>query len=282
MVPDGEELSLVTPLPSQPYEDQAFPTRPTLPLLPSSPTVKLHTRPPHPDVFPTWEDDYDLENMMPLEPTELLLPDMNSLEYYTNLLAREREGLREGDREGPSEREGLKKPEQGETKEQEGEGTGQRAGAKEPEKEGPKDQGRVGTPNRTDSKPPPFPPPRSTPPPVWKPKRPSLSPTTPLTLPPAPTGEVKPTATVRPPLSPPAPRPSNRPERPPAATERPDKTSTTSLTRAPPVTTPRVAQAPPTRQYLCNVTKPEMYLVRVGKMSCDRKTPVVRQTVSLE
>ncbi|KAG7257571.1 hypothetical protein CRUP_017318, partial [Coryphaenoides rupestris] len=36
-----------------------------------------------------------------------------------------------------------------------------------------------------------------------------------------------------------------------------------SLTRAPPVTTPRVAQTPPTRQYLCNATKPEMYLVRV-------------------
>ncbi|XP_025755408.1 UPF0606 protein KIAA1549 isoform X3 [Oreochromis niloticus] len=79
-----------------------------------------------------------------------------------------------------------------------------------------------------------------------------------------------------------------RPERPTVVTEMPAKapptkaatttkattTTTTaiitttqitaiSLTRAPPVTTPRVAQTPPTRQYLCNVTKPEMYLVRV-------------------
>eukprot|EP00066_Takifugu_rubripes_P026343 XP_011615609.1 PREDICTED: UPF0606 protein KIAA1549 homolog [Takifugu rubripes] len=74
MVPDGEELALATPLPNNPYAD-----------------TPLYTRPTHPDVFPTWDEDYDLEDMMPLEPTELLLPDMNSLEYYTNLLARERE-----------------------------------------------------------------------------------------------------------------------------------------------------------------------------------------------
>lgn len=42
-----------------------------------------------------------------------------------------------------------------------------------------------------------------------------------------------------------------------------------SLTRAPPVTTPRVVQTPPSRQYLCNVTKPELYLVRVGESSAD-------------
>ncbi|TWW53886.1 UPF0606 protein KIAA1549 [Takifugu flavidus] len=170
MVPDGEELALATPLPNNPYgnddeEDDdggdwfsynyAFPARPTiplssrLPLSPSSPTADtpLYTRPTHPDVFPTWDEDYDLEDMMPLEPTELLLPDMNSLEYYTNLLARERE------RNIDQERDYL----------------------------------------------------------------PALI----------------------------------------------DQITAISLTRAPPVTTPRAAQSPPSRQYLCNVTKPEMYLVRV-------------------
>lgn len=82
-----------------------------------------------------------------------------------------------------------------------------------------------------------------------------------------------------PPPGPPA-RPPLVPERPPPPTSRTTTTRSTgrssagpgttqitaiSLTRAPPVTTPRAAQVPPTRQYLCNVTKPEMYLVRVGK-----------------
>uniref|UniRef100_A0A3P9MWF4 UPF0606 protein KIAA1549-like n=1 Tax=Poecilia reticulata TaxID=8081 RepID=A0A3P9MWF4_POERE len=108
MVPDGEELGLATPLPSHPWDedsdgdwvsyDTAFPARPTLPLFsrppitPSStPTVPLHTHTAHLDVFSTWDEEYDLEDMMPLEPTEVLLPDMNSLEYYTNLLAREKQ-----------------------------------------------------------------------------------------------------------------------------------------------------------------------------------------------
>uniref|UniRef100_A0A3Q4N102 UPF0606 protein KIAA1549-like n=1 Tax=Neolamprologus brichardi TaxID=32507 RepID=A0A3Q4N102_NEOBR len=99
MVPEGDEMALATPLPSHPYDgdnggdwvsyDTSFPARPTLslssklPLSPSSstPNIPLHTQPAHPDVFPTWDEDYDLEDMIPLEPTELLLPDMNSLEY---------------------------------------------------------------------------------------------------------------------------------------------------------------------------------------------------------
>ncbi|XP_026182638.1 UPF0606 protein KIAA1549-like [Mastacembelus armatus] len=298
MVPEGEEMALATPLPSQPYDDDtggdwvsydtAFPARPTLPLssrLPlspssSTPSIPLHTRPTHPEIFPTWDEDYDLEDMMPLEPTELLLPDMNSLEYYTNLLARERE----------------------------------------------KDHVWV---NRTDTKPPITPTttqtpasPSSGPPPAGGPRHPPGGPTPPLTLsptlkdeeelpapstthkipstplptapkskenipvpgryPPQPpsntTGRVPPP----PPLGPPT-RP-DRPERPAVVTAKgpPNRTTTTkttkttasaittttqitaiSLTRAPPVTTPRVAQTPSTRQYLCNVTKPEMYLVRI-------------------
>ncbi|XP_071776633.2 UPF0606 protein KIAA1549 [Centroberyx gerrardi] len=328
MVPDGEELALATPLPSHPYDDTSdwvsydtsFPSRPTLPLssrlllAPSSstPTVPfragLHTHPAQPDVFPTWdEEDYDLEDMLPLEPTELLLPDMNSLEYYTNLLAREREREREKERERQRERDRqITSP----------------------------DQDRV---NQTDSKPvitptattthththththphPPSPSPSSGPPPEREPKRPSVGPTPPLAVSPTLLGEEGPPApslrpTFRTPSAPPAPRPKDHPPTPgrrpphppsnstsrappppppgpPARPERPERppdrdpitvkpplatttttaiTTTTqitviSLTRVPPVTTPRVAQTPPSRQYLCNVTKPEMYLVRV-------------------
>lgn len=288
MVPDGEELALATPLPHHPYDDDeaggdwvsydtAFPTRPTLPLssrlllLPSSPTPETppHTQPSQPDVFPAWDEDYDLEDMMPLEPTELLLPDMNSLEYYTNLLARERERDRDQNRDS--------KPSITPTSSH----------------------------NRTHLPPPSLPPssgPPSgrgpTPPLIVSPtltgeeKTPSVRSTfkTPFALPPAPrpkdqapvpgrhpprapsntTGRVPPP----PPLGPPT-RPE-RPERP--AKTPPTRTTTTtttrttttqntaiSLTRAPPVTTTRVAQTPPSRPYLCNVTKPEMYLVRVGK-----------------
>ncbi|KAM9334914.1 UPF0606 protein KIAA1549 [Symphorus nematophorus] len=304
MVPDGEELALATPLPHHPYDeddggdwvsyDTAFPARPTLPLssrLPlspssSTPSIPLHTRPTHPDVFPAWDEDYDLEDMLPLEPTELLLPDMNSLEYYTNLLARERERERERDRDRLN-----------------------RTDSKPPI-----------TPTTTQiHRSPPSPSPSSGPPPRREPKPPPAGPTPPLTLSPTLTGEKS--TTVRTPSSPPAPAPKpkdyapvpgrhplrppsnttgrvppppplgpptrpDRPERPTVVIEKPAKTPPTrttttratttttaittttqitaiSLTRAPPVTTPRVAQTPPTRQYLCNVTKPDMYLVRV-------------------
>ncbi|XP_037615806.1 UPF0606 protein KIAA1549 [Sebastes umbrosus] len=303
MVPDGEELALATPLPNHPYDediggdwvsyDTAFPARPTVPLssrLPispssSTPSIPLHTRPTHPDVFPNWDEDYDLEDLMPLEPTELLLPDMNSMEYYTNLLAREKERGRDQDRIN-------------------------RTDSKPPI-----------TPTTTQTHRPhssSSPSPSSGPPPGQEPKHPLEGPTPPLTLSPTLTGEETPpplSTTFRtasppkpkdhvptpgrhpprppsnttgrvpppPPLGPPT-RP-DRPERPPVVTEKPVKapptrtttkatttttaiTTTTqntaiSLTRAPPVTTPRVAQTPPIRQYLCNVSKPEMYLVRV-------------------
>uniref|UniRef100_A0A3B5AG43 KIAA1549 ortholog n=1 Tax=Stegastes partitus TaxID=144197 RepID=A0A3B5AG43_9TELE len=332
MVPDGEELALATPLPSHPYDkdaegdwvsyDTAFPARPTLPLssrLPlspssSTPSIPLHTRPTHPDVFPTWDEDYDLEDMMPLEPTELLLPDMNSLEYYTNLLARERERERERDRDRARE----------------------------------KDLDRR---NRTDTKPPisptttltHHPPPTPSlspgPPPALEPKRPPPGPTPPLRLSPTLPGEAPSTTPKVPstPPPPPAPRPKDhapvpgryplhppsnttgrvppppplgpptrpdRPEKPSGVTEKPAKapptrtttttkattttiTTTTqitaiSLTRAPPVTTPRVAQTPPTRQYLCNVTKPEMYLVRVSSKGSSAGFSQVRDLLKRE
>ncbi|XP_028254147.1 UPF0606 protein KIAA1549 isoform X2 [Parambassis ranga] len=307
MVPEGEELALATPLPSQPYDrdgsedwvsyDTTFPTRPTLPLSsrltisPSSstPSIPLHTHPTIPDVFPTWDEDYDLEDMIPLEPTELLLPDMNSLEYYTNVLARERH--RERDRE------------------HEGKQVNQ-TGSKPPI-----------TPTATTQTHhlPPSPSLSPAPPSEHEANHPLATPTPPLSLPPTFTGKEKPdtsaiskapSTSASPAIKPKDPAsvpdrhpsypPSNTtgrvppppplgpptwPERPPVVAEKPAKfpptrttttkatttttiTTTTqmtaiSLTRAPPVTTPRVAQTPPTRQYLCNVTKPEIYLVRI-------------------
>uniref|UniRef100_A0A1A7YJB0 KIAA1549 n=1 Tax=Iconisemion striatum TaxID=60296 RepID=A0A1A7YJB0_9TELE len=288
MVPDGEELSLATPLPSHPWDtdlggdwvsyDTSFPTRPTLPLssrLHLSPSSSiphlLHTPFAYPDVFPTWDEDYDPEDMMPLEPTEVLLPDMNSLEYYTNMLAREKG--RERDRGKEREKEEKKK-------------TG-------------KNQDQV---SQTDSRPPITPTttlihhhpstqiPIPNPPSELEPKHSSPGPTPPLT--PSHTLHKGPFTSSSPvpgtyPLHPPSNTTSHVPPPPPLGpptypikpegpliiTERPSKappttTTTTqitsiSLTRAPPVTTPRGAQTPPTRQYLCNITKPELYLVRV-------------------
>ncbi|KAM6986068.1 UPF0606 protein KIAA1549 [Aplochiton taeniatus] len=339
MVPDGEELALATPLPSHPYDpsdpsdwvsyDTSFPSRPTLPLssrLPLSPSsstptsplrIGMHTHPGRADVFPPWdEEEYDPEDMLPLEPTELLLPDMNSMEYYNNLLTREREEerLRE------MERQGEKKWEREKHRETAGDLTGPDQKVNQSTLKPPiaptatttHSHSRAHTPTHTRPASP-FP---SAGPPIGRdPKRPSLGPTPPLDLSPTlwgsqgkPTPTVKPTTRltpqpkdlpspgkhfphppsnttgkVPPRTSPEAPgRPPGRGSeewgaitiKPPPGTRVPNtrlttKTTTTtpgtlsSLTRAPAVTTPRVAHIPPARQYLCNVTKPEMYLVRV-------------------
>nr|XP_057923400.1 UPF0606 protein KIAA1549-like isoform X2 [Doryrhamphus excisus] len=283
VVPDGEELALATPLPSHPYDDDddvgdwashetILPPRPTPPLKshivlsPSStaPSIPPHTRPAHPDVFPTWDDDYDPEDLAPLQPTELLLPDMNSLEYYTNLLARERG--RGGSQEASQEGQVLTKPSVTPT----------------------------AVCNQTRAVP------SSGPPPGKEPESPAAVPTPGPSLPPTLTHEEEPQSetpsapspvpeqkdplppnTKHPPTSnstsrvrlPPPPVPPTLLDRPAEVTAKPEKTTTTtpttqrtaiSLTRAPPATTPRVAQTPASKQYLCNVTKPESYLVRVG------------------
>ncbi|XP_068162497.1 UPF0606 protein KIAA1549 isoform X2 [Antennarius striatus] len=294
MVPEGEELPVATPLPDHPYDqdeggpwisyDTAFPARPTLPLssrLPLQPSSSTplppQTRPAPPDMFPAWDQDYDLEDLLPLEPTELLLPDMNSLEYYTNLLAR-------------------------------GQG-----GGRDPT---PQEPGIKPTTTPTQHWPPP-PVPSSGPPPGGAPQRPTQGPTPLLSLSPTPSSDRTSTVKTPPTSPPPVPRPRDhmpvsgwhplhpplnttgqvppppplgpptrpeRPERPSLVLEDPARalppktttvtmTTTTaettsprvtavSLTRAPPPTTPR-APPPPPRQYLCDVTRPEMFLVRV-------------------
>ncbi|XP_040029974.2 UPF0606 protein KIAA1549 isoform X1 [Gasterosteus aculeatus] len=297
MVPDGEDLALATPLPNHSYDedpgadwisyDSAFPARPTaplssrLPLLPSSSTrrIPLHTHPSPPDIFPSWDEDYDLEDMMPLEPTELLLPDMNSMEYYTNLLAREREREMERDQDR-LERTNYKPPITPTTTQ-----THCSSSSSSPTQsagllpEGPTPPLTTPlTPSLTltsEEKPPPLSATVKTDFPPYLDQA-----TVPGKPPPRPPSNTTGRLPLPPPLGPPT--YPNRPERPPVVSEKPVKapstrTTTTSitrtttpqstaisLTRGPLVTTPRTAQTPPTRQYLCNITKPEMYLVRVG------------------
>ncbi|XP_061662280.1 UPF0606 protein KIAA1549 isoform X2 [Syngnathoides biaculeatus] len=279
VLPDGEDLAPATPLPSRPYDDDdddddwalsyegVLPRRPTPPLYshllfsPSrtTPGVPPPTRHARPGVFPAWDDDYDPEDLAPLQPTELLLPDMNSLEYYTNLLAKEHARPNSGEKH----RVRFSHPSAPPTE------THNRSQGRPPSvAEG--EQTSEASPSS------------APPPPRREPERPLADPTRWLTLAPSP---ASPTAgpsapeekdsfgPSRPPpgsdataqvLQPPPPGPPTPPE----ATHGPGKSTThgtaISLTRAPPVTTPRTAQTPPGKQYLCNVTKPELYLVRVG------------------
>ncbi|KAM9467973.1 UPF0606 protein KIAA1549 [Clarias gariepinus] len=113
---DGEDFSLVTTLPTHGYDSYEseddntgvryntdFPSRPvpTLSsrhLLPSitvgygSSLRTVHPSDPRiPHVPDTAQDDLDFDwaDLYPIEPTEMLLPDMNSMEYYNTLLAKE-------------------------------------------------------------------------------------------------------------------------------------------------------------------------------------------------
>ncbi|KAJ8391964.1 hypothetical protein AAFF_G00082740 [Aldrovandia affinis] len=122
MGPDGEEFSLITSLPTDMYDledsstevyDNSFPSR-VVPALSSmhissSPTfttaysTSLHSADPtsyagHPSPespvtskngLADEGSDLDWTDIFTIEPTEILLPDMNSLEYYTTLLAKE-------------------------------------------------------------------------------------------------------------------------------------------------------------------------------------------------
>ncbi|KAM4523323.1 UPF0606 protein KIAA1549 isoform 2-T2 [Fundulus diaphanus] len=281
MVPDGEELSLATPLPSHPWDtdsggdwvsyDHAFPSRPTLPLLsrlplsPSSsaPNAPLHTHTVRLDSFSTWDEEYDPEDMMPLEPTEVLLPDMNSLEYYTKLLAREKEREKEKQKEREQEEQihrTKSRPSITPTTTQ----TYHSPLTPVPTHSGPPTEPEQKRPPQGAI--PPF-----TPSPALTDEKSSTPPNTSQTSStPAPPFKTTSQVPSAPPLGPPT-HPV-KPDRPSVITEKPAKTpaimtttqiTSISLTRGPPVTTPKGAQTPLTRQYLCNVTKPELYLVRV-------------------
>ncbi|KAJ8245413.1 hypothetical protein GJAV_G00270470 [Gymnothorax javanicus] len=118
MGPDGEEFPMATSLPTDIYDqedwstevyDTSFPSRVVPPLssmhILISPTLTSaygggirSTVPatpwpsrggPSPAASPDDGSDLDWTEVYTIEPTEILLPDMNSLEYYTTLLAKE-------------------------------------------------------------------------------------------------------------------------------------------------------------------------------------------------
>ncbi len=268
----------------------AFPSRPVLPLssrdLQPSVTVKygtnLRTAHPTDPSLPLAPDsahasdmdddlDFDWAELFPIEPTEMLLPDMNSLEYYNTLQAKENASIvrnRTHPHITPTHTVG-------------------------PTHTPTATLGKI--PDKTDRTTP-QPIPSVTPTPPQKPTKPPIPSTTETQRPPVgpdkgvpsiPTSHVgktrPPVPTALPPpgtsegpviqavtLKPPATKPRmttiKTTTRTTTTTTTTTTMSTTSLsTKSPPPTTPRIPLSIAPRQYVCNITKPDMYLVRVGK-----------------
>ncbi|XP_055046785.2 UPF0606 protein KIAA1549 isoform X1 [Misgurnus anguillicaudatus] len=297
---EGEEFSLVTTFPTHGYDpydadddvtvsyNTAFPSRPVLPLssidLQPSATVKYvtdlrtaHPIDPHlplaPDSSHTGysddELDFDWAELYPIEPTEMLLPDMNSLEYYNTLQAKENASIARNKTHyahphiTPTHTvvpthiptatlgEGVVK------------GT---------------DHIDHGAPQ-----PSPSPTPKPTKPPITSTTithPPSEVPFTPekgvSSIPTSHFGRTRPSVTTAHP-PPESPVIQEVTLKPPAAAK-PDATtiktatttktlSTSSPAKSPLPTTPRIPLSIAPRLYICNITKPDMYLVRVGMPS---------------
>ncbi|KAI7791994.1 UPF0606 protein KIAA1549 isoform X2 [Triplophysa rosa] len=300
---EGEELSLVTTLPTHGYDpydsdddgavsyNTAFPSRPVLPLssrdLQPSATVKFagnlrtaHSTIPRlpldPDSIHTrfTDDDFDFDwaELYPIEPTEMLLPDMNSLEYYNTLQAKENASIARN-----------------------------KTHYAHPHITPTHTIGPTHTPTAilekgadhvdwTSPRPSPSLPQKPTKPTSATPTDTQPPPEVPLTpekeVPYVPTSHV---SRTRPPV-PTAQPPPDTPEspiiqavtfKPPAAKPHTTKTTvrtttvkTTTTTRPTSIstksslpTTPRIPLSIAPRQYFCNITKPDMYLVRVGMPS---------------
>ncbi|KTG01501.1 hypothetical protein cypCar_00039059 [Cyprinus carpio] len=301
---EGEEFSLVTSLPTlgyDPYDmddeamvsyNTAFPSRPILPLssrdLQPSVTVKygtnLRTAHPADPRLPLAPDsaqasdmnddlDFDWAELFPIEPTEVLLPDMNSLEYYNTLQAKENASIARN--------------------------------RTHPHITPTHTVGPTQTPTATLGKVPdkierttPQPIPSVTPTPPQKPTKPPIPSTTetqqppegpdkgvpsiptshvgktrplvPTALPPPGTSEgpVIQAVTLKPPATKPRMTTIKTTTRTTTTTKSTTTMSPTSLsTKSPPPTTPRIPLSIAPRQYVCNITKPDMYLVRVGMPS---------------
>uniref|UniRef100_A0A8C2G747 Si:dkeyp-27e10.3 n=1 Tax=Cyprinus carpio TaxID=7962 RepID=A0A8C2G747_CYPCA len=301
---EGEEFSLVTSLPTHGYDpydtddeamvsyNTAFPSRPILPLssrdLQPSVTVKygtnLRTAHPADPRLPLAPDsaqasdmnddlDFDWAELFPIEPTEVLLPDMNSLEYYNTLQAKENASIARN--------------------------------RTHPHITPTHTVGPTQTPTATLGKVPdkierttPQPIPSVTPTPPQKPTKPPIPSTTetqqppegpdkgvpsiptshvgktrplvPTALPPPGTSEgpVVQAVTLKPPATKPRMTTIKTTTRTTTTTKSTTTMSPTSLsTKSPPPTTPRIPLSIAPRQYVCNITKPDMYLVRVGMPS---------------
>ncbi len=299
---EGEEFSLVTALPTHGYDpydtgddtavnyNTAFPSRPILPLssrdLQPSVTVKYGTdlRTAHPtdprlplapDSTHTsdMEDDLDFNwaELFPIEPTEMLLPDMNSLEYYNTLQAKENASIVRN----------RTHPHITPTHTVEPTHTPTATLGKIPDKiDRTTPQPIPSVTPTTPQKPtkPPIPPTTKTQrPPVSPDKGVPSIPTSHLgkTRPPVPTalpppgtseGPVIQAITLKPPATKPRMTTIKTTTRTTTTTTTTTTMSTTSLsTKSPPPTTPRIPLSIAPRQYVCNITKPDMYLVRVGK-----------------
>ncbi|XP_041937660.1 UPF0606 protein KIAA1549 [Alosa sapidissima] len=254
--------------------DTAFPARPTLPLSsrPLPPTAAAGDPRLPPGVDVDQELDFDWAELYPIEPTEMLLPDMNSLEYYNMLQNREnvtRTHTTHTHTHTPSK----------EAKDNSSAGQEQRDS---------KDTSLISptpahtfthmlTHTHTHT---------HAPPPAPTPAKPSISPTPSLSppilrapptdthrpSPPKPTPHAS-MGIARPPgppaIPPPAPSIPRRPTtqavttKPPRAPYAP-RPSTMPPTQAPTPPTPRIPLSPPSRQPLCNISRPDMYLVQVG------------------
>ncbi|XP_063067925.1 UPF0606 protein KIAA1549 [Engraulis encrasicolus] len=216
---DGEDLSLTSSLPTHTVTqhaatyDTSFPARPTVPLatITLPPTVAPDDPRLPPEAGLDDELDFDWAEMYPIEPTEVLLPDMNSLEYYNMLQNRNAPTPAKPATIRPTPSQSppiLRAP--------------------------PTDTHRPSLPKPT---------PHSTMGIARPPGPPAIPP-------PAPTLPRKPTTqeiTIKPPHRMPLP-------------PHPDSTSS----RGPVPTTPKMPLVPPSRQPLCNTSRPDMYLVRVG------------------
>ncbi|XP_065121841.1 UPF0606 protein KIAA1549 isoform X2 [Paramisgurnus dabryanus] len=297
---EGEEFSLVTTLPTHGYDpydaddditvsyNTAFPSRQILPLssidLQPSATVKYvtdlrtaHSTDPRlplaPDSSHTGYSDDDLDfdwaELYPIEPTEMLLPDMNSLEYYNTLQAKENASIARNKTHyahphiTPTHTvvpthiptailgEGVVK------------------GTDHIDHDAPQ--------------PSPSPTPKPTKTPITSTSNthpPSEVPFTPekgvSSIPTFHFGRTRPSVTTAHPpqespvtqavtLKPPA---AAKPHATTIKTETTTKTSTiSSPTKSPLPTTPRIPLSIAPRLYICNITKPDMYLVRVGMPS---------------
>ncbi|XP_051974700.1 LOW QUALITY PROTEIN: UPF0606 protein KIAA1549 [Xyrauchen texanus] len=303
---EGEEFSLVTTLPMHGYDpydadddttvsyNTEFPSRPILPLssrdLQPSRTIKYGTNlrtahptdprlPLVPDPAHTndMEDDLDFDwaELFPIEPTEMLLPDMNSMEYYNTLQAKENASIARN-------RTNHAHPHITPTHTTVG-----------PTHTPTATLGKVPdhidwttpqpTPPVTSQKP--TKPPSSTSTDTQQPPEVRLTPekgvpsipthvgkTVPSTQPPHSTskGPVIQAVTLKTPTA-------TKPRTTTIKTTRTTTTTTvkttttmssTSLsTKSPPPTTPRIPLSIAPRLYVCNITKPDMYLVRVGMSS---------------
>lgn len=311
---EGEEFSMVTTLPTHgydPYDDDdysagvsyntAFPSRPvpslsSRALLPSVTVgygTSLRTAHPTDPRLPhapgSSQDgnlnddlDFDWAELYPIEPTEMLLPDMNSMEYYNTLLAKENASAA-GNRTHPAHP--HIKP------------TATHAHPASPTRPPTPSEGVIPgeAPDQVDWYHPispvtPTPPQKPVTPPDLptdhqppaggpsltgkappRPFSPDLKaggeqPRQPSTPPVVSQGPAIQAVTLKPP-APPKPRTTTKPTTTTTTTTAATTTTTTATLSTKPLLppTPRVPLSIAPRQYVCNITKPEMYLVRVGE-----------------